>query len=132
MNNETLMRFLPLVALIVVMYFLLIRPQRKKEKELTAMRASLKAGDSIITIGGIYGKVVKIKDDSVVIQIGADKVKMEITRWAVSQVVAKKAGKIDGVSVNTGSAKPKRLKKASDDGILDAQIEEVAENSESK
>lgn len=88
------------------------------------MRSSLKAGDTIITIGGIHGKVVKVKEDSLVIQVGADKLKMEITKWAVSQIVTGKVSKSSGATSSSNSSKPKRLKKE-DDGILDAEIEEV-------
>ena len=79
--------FLPLIVLILIMYFLLIRPQKKKEKAINAMRAGIQVGDEIITIGGICGKIVKTKPDTLVIQVGADKVKFEIMRWAVSKVV---------------------------------------------
>lgn len=123
MDNQMLVRILPLILLIAVMYFILIRPQKKKEKELAAMRNSLKVGDNIITIGGIYGKVVKIKEDSVVIQVGSDKLKMEVTRWSISQVIAGRSRNLS-ISDSKSNGKPKRLKKA-EDGILDAEIEET-------
>ena len=85
--NGTLTMLLPLVILLAVMYFLLIRPQKKREKEINAMRRGIQVGDEIITIGGICGKIVKTKEESLVIQVGADKVKFEIMRWAVSKVV---------------------------------------------
>ncbi|MGI6210994.1 MAG: preprotein translocase subunit YajC [Anaerovoracaceae bacterium] len=81
-----------LVAFIALMYFLLIRPQKKREKEAKTMRDSLKVGDEIITIGGIVGKIVKTKENSLVIQVGADKVKFEIMRWSVSSVVSENPG----------------------------------------
>ena len=86
--NQSTMSILMLVLIIVVMYFLLIRPQKKKEKAINEMRNAIKAGDEIVTIGGICGKIVKTKDESLVIQVGADKVKFEIMRWAVSKVVS--------------------------------------------
>ncbi|MDR1571775.1 MAG: preprotein translocase subunit YajC [Clostridiales Family XIII bacterium] len=79
--------FVPIILLIAVMYFLLIRPQKKREREINAMRGAIKDGDEIITIGGICGKVVKAKTETLVIQVGADKTKFEIMRWAVSKVV---------------------------------------------
>ena len=122
MSAETQKLFLqigPLVILILLMYFMLIRPQKKKEKEINAMRAALKIGDTIVTIGGICGKVVKIKDDTIVIQVGADKVKFEMMKWAVSQVVSSKGSKssnkdevLDVEVEEAKTAKPKRLKKA--------------------
>ena len=87
MNGNIWATILPLVILIAVMYFLLIRPQKKREKEVNAMRSGVQVGDEIITIGGICGKVVKTKEESLVIQVGADRVKFEIMRWAVSKVV---------------------------------------------
>ena len=61
-NMRLIMQIGPLVLLILLMYFMLIRPQKKKEKEVNAMRSALKVGDSIVTIGGICGKIVKVKD----------------------------------------------------------------------
>ena len=78
----SLIMFIPLVAL---MYFMMIRPQKKKQKEEQAMRDNLQIGDEITTIGGIIGKIVTVKDDSLIIETGADRNHMKITRWAVSQ-----------------------------------------------
>ena len=72
-----------MVALFAIMYFVMIRPQRKKQKEEQNMRDSIQIGDEITTIGGIYGRVVTVKDDSLVIETGSDRVKMKITRWAI-------------------------------------------------
>ena len=85
--SGTLTMILPLIILLAIMYFLLIRPQKKREKEINAMRKGVQVGDEIITIGGICGKIVKTKEESLVIQVGADRVKFEIMRWAVSKVV---------------------------------------------
>lgn len=124
MNANTMQMFYqfgPLVILLLLMYFMLIRPQKKKEKEVTAMRAGLKVGDSIVTIGGICGKVVKVKDDKVVVAVGADKVKIEFMKWAVSQVVSSKATKEE-----KAPSKPKKLGKKEDD-VVDVKLEEVKE-----
>ena len=67
MNGNMLATLLPLVLLLVIMYFLLIRPQKKREKQVNEMRSNVRVGDEIITIGGICGKVVKTKDESLVI-----------------------------------------------------------------
>lgn len=111
---------LPLIILLLVMYFLLIRPQKKREKEVNAMRSGVQVGDEIITIGGICGKIVKTKEESLIIQVGADKIKFEIMRWAVSKVVEegkKSKAKADNYDaedeeVEVKKAKPKRMKKA--------------------
>ena len=81
MNN---MMWVYLIAMIAIMYFIMIRPQRKKQKEEQTMRDNIQIGDEITTIGGIMGKVVTVKEDSLVIETGADRNKMKIARWAVS------------------------------------------------
>lgn len=78
---------LPL-GVFVVFYFILIRPQQKKDKKIREMRNNLKVGDEVITIGGIYGKIVKIKDDNITIEVGADKVKLNMAKWSVGSVVS--------------------------------------------
>lgn len=73
------------VFIIALFYFVLIRPQKKKQKEEQKLRDSIQIGDEIVTIGGIYGKVVSIKEDSLVIESSADHSKLKFARWAVSQ-----------------------------------------------
>ena len=84
---NTVYQLLPLVLLVFIMYVLLIRPQKRKEKAINAMRSSIKVGDDVITIGGIYGKVTRVRDESLTIQVGADRTKIEVTRWAISKLV---------------------------------------------
>ncbi len=78
-----IIQFAPLILVFVIFYFLLIRPQQKKEKETQKMRQSLEVGDEIITVGGIIGRVVVLKEDNVVIETGSDRSKMRIARWAI-------------------------------------------------
>jgi len=78
---------LPYAIVIAAFYFFLIRPQKKKEKATQEMRSSVKEGNEILTIGGIYGKVVNAKEDMLTIEVGADKVKLKIARWAVGKVL---------------------------------------------
>ena len=136
MNGNIWATILPLVILIAVMYFLLIRPQKKREKEVNAMRSGVQVGDEIITIGGICGKVVKTKEESLVIQVGADRVKFEIMRWAVSKVVeetekpAAKAHEEEAEETEVKkSSKPKKLKKAAPAEEA-GEVEEPAEEAE--
>ncbi len=75
---------LPFAVLIVVFYFLLIRPENKKKKALSEMRNALAVGDEVTTIGGIVGRVVHIKDDLVTIETSEDRVRVQIARWAIS------------------------------------------------
>ena len=76
-------QFLPFVVLIVVFYFFLIRPQRKRDKQERDMRNSIEIGDEISTIGGFIGRVVNIKDDVLVIESSSDRTKLKIYRWAI-------------------------------------------------
>lgn len=115
--NQLSVQIVILVVFIAAMYFLLIRPQKKKEKTINEMRNSLQVGDEVITIGGICGKIVKTKDDTVVIQVGADKLKFEMTRWSISTITSKsaKAAAKTEVEDEPKKAMPKRLKKDADD-----------------
>ena len=74
---------LPIVLLFVVFYFFLIRPQKKRDKAEKEMRQSIQVGDEISTIGGFIGKVVSIKDETLVIESSADRTKLKLYRWAV-------------------------------------------------
>ena len=78
-----LVQMVPLILVFVVMYFIMIRPQKKKEKEVQAMRSGLQVGDEVITVGGIIGRVVSLRDDTVVIETGTDRSKLRILRTAV-------------------------------------------------
>ena len=125
---QTLVQLIPLLLLLVVMYFLMIRPQKKKDKEIKEMRNSLTVGDEIVTIGGICVKIVKTKDDSFIIQVGADKVKFEMMRWAVSSVTkesSRRENVEETVEEEPKKVVPKRLKKSS-------EIEETTEEKENK
>ncbi|MBR2546970.1 MAG: preprotein translocase subunit YajC [Eubacterium sp.] len=127
MNTAELMQMAPSLLMLVVfmglMYFLLIRPQRKKEKEISEMRASLGVGDEIVTIGGIVGKVVKIGEEELVIQVGSDKTKILVKKWAISALERKSGAKkiskpADSEKTEEKEEKkktPKRLKKDKED-----------------
>jgi len=75
---------LVMAAMFGVMYLVMIRPQKKKQKDEQAMRENVQIGDEITTIGGIMGRVVTVKEDSIIIETGADRNKMKLARWAVS------------------------------------------------
>ena len=78
-----IMQFGLIALMIVIMYFILIRPQRKKQKEEAKMRDNMQVGDEIVTIGGIVGKIVSMKEDPLLIETGADRDKVRIMKWAV-------------------------------------------------
>ena len=77
--------FLPMVLMFAILYFFMIRPQKKKDKEIQDMRSGLQIGDEVITTGGIIGIVVSLKEDTLVIETGSDRSKVRIARWAVAQ-----------------------------------------------
>ena len=85
-TGDMLSMIIMIVVMVAVFYFLLIRPQRKKDKEAKQMLESLKVGDRICTIGGIYGTIVRIKDDTVTIAVGAAKTQLVMARWAIRSV----------------------------------------------
>jgi preprotein translocase subunit YajC len=80
----TISSILMIVVMIVIFYFMLIRPENKRKKEANEMRESLAVGDQITTIGGIVGTVCAVKANSVVLETGADRVRIELMKWAVS------------------------------------------------
>jgi preprotein translocase subunit YajC len=77
-----IMTFLPMVLVIVVFYFFMIRPQMKKQKEVAAFRNSLAKGDKVVTTGGIYGKIIELKDNYVLLQVD-DNVKIRVDKSAL-------------------------------------------------
>ena len=78
------MEIILIVVMIAVMYFMLIRPENKKKKAAEEMRSSLKVGDTITTIGGIVGTICAVKEQTIVMETGADRVRIEFTKWAIS------------------------------------------------
>jgi preprotein translocase subunit YajC len=77
--------FLPMILIVGVMYFLMIRPQKKREKAIQEMRSRIEVGDEIVTSGGVIGRVVSIpsEGDSIIIESGSDRSKLRIARWAI-------------------------------------------------
>lgn len=81
-----LLQLSPFLLIIVLMYFIMIRPQKKKQQEEQKMRNGVRVGDELTTIGGICGRVVNVKDDTLIIETGADRNKMTIKKWAIQSV----------------------------------------------
>lgn len=84
MNLQQIQQFLPLVLLFVVFYFLILRPQQKRQKDHRLLIESIKQNDALITIGGMHGKVVKVKDDTIILRI-AEKVEVEYEKSAIAK-----------------------------------------------
>ena len=108
-----------LVVMIAVFYFLLIRPENKRKKEAEQMRSAVKNGDQVTTIGGIVGTVVNVKDDKFVIETGADQVRVEFAKWALSSnETAAEAAKAEAKKKQEAKAKAKATKKAEKNGDM--------------
>lgn len=102
-----------LLVMVGVFYFMLIRPENKRKKEAEQMRSSIKTGDKITTIGGITGTVVNVKDDKFVIETGADQVRIEFAKWALStNDSAAERAKEAAKKAQEDKAKAKAAKKA--------------------
>ena len=83
-NGDLTSTIIMMVAMVGIFYFLLIRPENKRKKEAEQMRSAVKVGDKITTIGGIMGTVVHVKDEKFVMESGADQVRLEMAKWAIS------------------------------------------------
>ena len=91
-NSGSMITMILLYGLIIaVFYFILIRPQSKQKKKEEEMRNNIEAGDTIVTIGGIVGKVVSLKDDDIIIETGADRNKLKIKKWAIGSNETKRS-----------------------------------------
>ena len=102
-----------LVAMVAVFYFMLIRPENKRKKEAEQMRSAVKTGDQITTIGGIVGTVIDVKNDKFVLETGADQVRIEFCKWAIStNETAAEAAKEDARKKQEQKAREKAAKKA--------------------
>ena len=112
-GNSMMSPIIMLVVMVAVMYFLLIRPENKRKKEAENLRSSLKTGDEITTIGGITGKVISVKDDKFVLETGADQVRIEFAKWALStNDTAAAAAQAEAKKAQEERAKAKAAKKA--------------------
>ncbi|MDR7869840.1 MAG: preprotein translocase subunit YajC [Tissierellaceae bacterium] len=89
MDAQQLQGLLLPIGMLAIFYFFAIRPQKKKEKEINEMRSNLNVGDEVITIGGILGKIVTVKEDQVILEVGATKTRLELTKWAIGSVAKK-------------------------------------------
>ena len=143
-----LVSFAPLILIVVLMYFMMIRPQKKKQKEEQQMRDSIQIGDEITTIGGIMGRVVTVKEDSIVLETGADRIKMKFQRWAIqtnntanermeaerkAAADAKKAKNEKAAIDKAVNGKAKKTKKVENIGAADEmKAEEEAKMAEEK
>ena len=104
---------LMIVAMLGIFYFMLIRPENKRKKEAEQMRSSVKTGDKVTTIGGITGTVVNVKEEKFVLETGADQVRIEFAKWAIStNETAAENAKAEAKKAQEAKAKAKAAKKA--------------------
>ena len=82
---------LPLLLLVPVMYFVMIRPQQKRQKQWQAMLGGIKTGDRVTTAGGIRGVILSIKDDAIIIRVAPDNIKIEVAKSAIASVTTQEA-----------------------------------------
>jgi len=115
--GSSLMSFLPLVAIIAIFYFLILRPQNKKQKDTQKMLSALKKGDRVVTIGGIHGVIQSIKDSTVIVKVD-ESVKMEFNRAAISGVESQ--------------AKEEKEEKKTDEKKIEAPAEKNGEDVETE
>ena len=103
-----------MLAVLAIMYFLMIRPENKKKKEAEQMRSAVKVGDKITTIGGVVGVVCAVKDDKIVVETSADRVRVEFAKWAISSNdTANEAAKAAAEKAAAARKRAKEEKKAS-------------------
>ena len=121
--NESTSMIVMIVLMFAIMYFLMIRPENKRKKKAQEMRDSLKKGDVITSIGGIVGKIVQVNKDTIIIETSEDRVRMELTKWAVSSV---------GVQTGEQPDQPKKSEKKEEEAPTEepAEIAETAETDE--
>jgi len=104
---------LMMVLMIAIFYFMLIRPENKRKKEAEQMRSAVRKGDKITTIGGIVGTVVDVKESRIVLETGADQVRIEFEKWAIStNETAAENAKEEAKKAQEAKAKAKAAKKA--------------------
>ena len=102
-----------MVLMIAIFYFMLIRPENKRKKEAEEMRSAVKKGDKVVTIGGITGTVVDVKENKFVLETGADQVRIEFEKWALSSnETAAENKKAEAKKAEEAKAKAKAVKKA--------------------
>ena len=105
-----------LIVMVLVFYFLIIRPQKKREKTERELRNSIQAGDEIVTIGGFVGRVLSVKDDTVTFETGADRTKLTVKKWAIqtrtspAQEVKEEPAQVDANTEESTAETPKKKK----------------------
>ena len=112
-TGSMLTPILMMVIMVAIFYFILIRPENKRKKEAQKMREAVKVGDKVVTIGGIVGTVVNVKDERFVMETSADQVRIEFEKWALStNTTAEEKAKEEAAKAQEAKAKAKAAKQA--------------------
>ena len=133
MQGQMTTTIITFVLIILIFYFLIIRPQKKRDKETKAMLAAMKKGDRVVTIGGIHGTIITVKDQTVVVKVD-DSARIEFSKSAISTVVNKDAAKTAPKKVEA-KAEEKAAEKVADNGeagSIGVKEEAAAESTEKK
>ncbi|WP_319757530.1 preprotein translocase subunit YajC [uncultured Sphaerochaeta sp.] len=120
--------FVTFGLIIVIFYFLIIRPQKKRDKETKEMLSSIKKGDKVVSIGGIHGTVVAVKETTVVVKVD-DNTRMEFSRNAISSIVNRKG---DGATASSKKKSKKEEQVSAPEKSVEAPVEEVPAEAEKK
>ena len=108
-----------LVIIVVVFYFFLIRPENKRKKQLTQTRDNLTIGEEIVTIGGIMGKVVQVPEDTITFETGEDRVRLQVTKWAISTNVREEKAKAAQQAAARNAKAKKKAKTSGEENSID-------------
>ena len=108
-----------LFIIFVVFYFFLIRPENKRKKKLTEMRNNISLGDEIVTIGGIMGKVVQVTEDTVTFETGEDRVRLQVTKWAISSNVREEKERAAQEAAARAAKSKKKAKTSGEENSVD-------------
>lgn len=101
MNSTTMTYIVEIIFFLGIFYLFLILPQQRRDKQEKKMLSALKPGDEILTKSGVYGRILNIKDDVVTLEVGADKVKIKIAKWAVGRIESSNEEKNKQIDKNT-------------------------------
>ena len=125
-GTAMLVQMVPFIIALVLLYLILLRPQQKREKEAQAMRENVRVGDEVCTAGGIVGIVIRVEDETVVLETGAERNKIRIKKWAIHENItqveekqqeekARKAARQNGIAAAAANPDSAKKKKKSDD-----------------
>ena len=110
-----------LVIIFVVFYFFLIRPENKRKKQLNEMRSNISLGDEIVTIGGIMGKVVQVTEDTITFETGEDRVRLQVTKWAISSNVRDEKQRAEQEAAARAAKSKKKAKTSGEENSVDGE-----------